>query len=586
MNDIVLAKVNAPRPADAELDRFVKFRLVELTFHYSLDSYKAPALNSPFIAQELLGLIKIVRETGKGKGEIPLVLEELRHRLSSDPVAAVLIGISIQGVLPDNVEDSPDFESRVGAIAARLNPLAYLSALESALDDELKSPKPSKETVDHIISNLVTTKINLGMSSSFIHAVSKRSFNPKSPKTTAEKAAEFLSETALLRSNYKVILRADIRSDGVRHDHYNAFDIQLPDRMPDEFKVKPRPGRAEDMLEENGTKKLVIIDGINATDPHAAVHKSIKKMQHLFDLVAIFDHKSNVSIEANARALNTDDNKCYRVHSLRNRMTFIDEGQTKRTLGDLDSFLSNLKFSDRRELSKFLRAITLHGQAITTSSEEAQLLNLWTAMEIVGRNMRKTSIVEDVAGSLLPVISLGYPTRIVDAWAKRAEVNSKEFVDFCKERSDVSNWKIAFILKTMKEEDHREACRILKNSPALLFRGFTIGKRFGTPKHLLEDLSRHEKFVCWQIHRIYRARNIITHSGASPTYCGALVDNAHDYLDQVLTELGRNLCSDRPFGTISDMLTFAEVQLSTWRSTLKSKEQWDQAGGLFSPPAW
>ena len=250
-------------------------------------------------------------------------------------------------------------------------------------------------------------------------------------------------------------------------------------------------------------------------------------------------------------------------------MTFIDEGQTKRTLGNLDSFLGNLKFSDRRELSKFLRAITLHGQAITTSSEEAQLLNLWTAMEIVGRNMRRPSIVEDVAGSLLPVISLGYPARIVDAWAKRAEVNSKEFADFCREKSDIPNWKIAFILKRMKDEDHREACRILKNSPALLFRGFCIGKRFGTPKHLLEDLSRHEKLVCWQIHRIYRARNIITHSGASPTYCGALVDNAHDYLDQVLTELGRNLCSDRPFRTISDMLTFAEVQLSTWRSALR-----------------
>lgn len=586
MNDIVLAKIDAPISADAELDRFVKFRLVELTFHYSLDSYKAPALNSPFIARELLGLIKIVRNTGKGKGEISFVLDELRHRLSSDPVAKDLIGISAKSILPDNIEEASDFESRVGTIAARLNPLVYLSALESALGQQLRSPKPSKESIDHIISNIVTTKINLGMSSSFIHAVSKRSFNPKNPRTTAEKAVDFLSDTALRWSNYKVLLKVGIRSDSVKLDHYNAFDIQFPDHMPDEFKVAPRPGRVDDILEENSTKKLVVINGIHAADPHAAVHRSIKKIQNLFDLVAIFDHKSNISVEANARTLNIESNKCYRVHSLRNRMTFIDEGQTKRTLGNLDSFLGNLKLSDRRELTKILRAITLHGQAISTPSEEAQLLNIWTAMEIVGRNMKRTSIVEDVAESLLPVISLGYPARIVDAWARRVEVNSKEFVDFCKDKSAISDWRIAFILKRMKDEDHEEACRILKSSPVLLFRGFSIGKRFGTPNHLLEDLGRHEKFVRWQIHRIYRARNIITHSGSSPTYCGALVDNAHDYLDQVLAELGRNLCSERPFRTITDMLTFAELQLSTWRSTLTSKEQWDQDGELFSPPAW
>ena len=586
MNDIVLATAEAPLPADADLDRFVKFRLVELTFHYSLDSYKAPALNSPFVARELLGLIKIVRETGKGKGEIPLVLEELRYGLSLDPVAADLIGISTRDVLPNNIENSPDFESRVGAIAARLNPLAYLRALESALEGKLRSPEPSKRAIDHLISNMVTTKINLGMSSSYIHAVAKRSFNPKSPKSTAEKAAEFLSQTAVRQSNYKVILMVEVRSDSVKLDHYNVFDIQFPDRMPDEFKVEPRPGRVEDILEEDGTRKLAIINGISASDPHAAVHKSIRKLQHLFDLVGIFDHKSHVSIEANARALNVDDKRCYRVHSLRNRMTFIDDGQAKRTLGDLDAFLANLKFSDRRELSKFFRAITLHGQAIKTSSEEAQLLNLWTAMEIVGRNMRRTSIVEDVAGSLLPIILLGYPARVLDAWAKRVEVNSKNFADFCKERSSIPDWRIAFILKKMNDKDHKEACGILKNSPDLLFRGFTIGKRFRSPRYLLDDLSRHEKLVNWQIHRIYRARNIITHSGASPTYCGALVDNAHDYLDQVLTELGRNLCSDRPFLTIADMLTFAEVQLSTWRSTLKSNEQWDEACELFHPPAW
>ena len=46
-------------------------------------------------------------------------------------------------------------------------------------------------------------------------------------------------------------------------------------------------------------------------------------------------------------------------------------------------------------------------------------------------------------------------------------------------------------------------------------------------------MEAHQKKVEWQIRRIYRTRNLIVHSGRSPIFLHALIENAHDYLDQI-----------------------------------------------------
>jgi hypothetical protein len=493
-----------------------------------------------------------------------------------------MIGVPLQKLLPDKIEDSADFESRVSVITARLHPRIYLEELKSSLISEIESANPSKEHIDSILTNIITTKINMGFSSTYIHQVVKNKINIGDGKSTPEKLSDLFNELNLKNKKYNVLLKVDIQSNSVKEDHYDAFGIQFSNEIPQEFLISPKR-KNDEIFADCSYRKLVTISDINALDPHTAVNSAIGRLRSLFDLVAIFDHKSKISVEPSARSLNTETQKCLRVSSLRNRMTFIDEKQTSRKLGDLNAFLSDMRFASKKELLKVVRAITLHGQAIATPNEEAQLLNIWTAMEVVGRNMRHSSIVDDVSESVLPVLILGYPSRIVDNWGKRVEIHSSEFVDFCKNNSKDSDWKLNFLLKRMGEKEHGEACKILSANPALLFRSYTIGRRFSTPKDLLEDLSRHESFVRWQIHRVYRARNIITHSGASPSYCGALIDCAHDYLDQIISDIGRNLCSDRPFKSLADMLLFAEINLSNWRTALKSMGNWDDDIAGFMP---
>lgn len=68
-------------------------------------------------------------------------------------------------------------------------------------------------------------------------------------------------------------------------------------------------------------------------------------------------------------------------------------------------------------------------------------------------------------------------------------------------------------------------------------------EKLATPQAALEIIKDYEERVTWQIRRIYRARNIIVHSGKTPPYTKHLIEHAHEYLDIILdnlVELGSN----------------------------------------------
>lgn len=76
--------------------------------------------------------------------------------------------------------------------------------------------------------------------------------------------------------------------------------------------------------------------------------------------------------------------------------------------------------------------------------------------------------------------------------------------------------------------------------------------------------------VEWQIHRIYRTRNSIVHSGDSPEYTKYLVENAHDFFDQTLL-FCLELSAWKPgFDTFLSCFDYAGEQYRTYLNTLKA----------------
>jgi hypothetical protein len=118
---------------------------------------------------------------------------------------------------------------------------------------------------------------------------------------------------------------------------------------------------------------------------------------------------------------------------------------------------------------------------------------------------------------------------------------------------------------------HKEALfSKLKDFELLRFRIFQLNKAFAKPSDALKSLGKHQEKLTWQIHRIYRFRNSIIHSGDSPTATAELVAGAHDYFDQVFG-LCLDLCSGSSgFHTFQESFDFVNWREDQYRRELEN----------------
>ena len=71
--------------------------------------------------------------------------------------------------------------------------------------------------------------------------------------------------------------------------------------------------------------------------------------------------------------------------------------------------------------------------------------------------------------------------------------------------------------------------QMTKGNPLARHRLFKLEKDFASPKGIIAALAGHDDRVRWQLHRIYRARNNLVHSGRQPSYLDSLVVNLDDF---------------------------------------------------------
>lgn len=89
---------------------------------------------------------------------------------------------------------------------------------------------------------------------------------------------------------------------------------------------------------------------------------------------------------------------------------------------------------------------------------------------------------------------------------------------------------------------------------------------------IISGLETHSKRVSQQIRRIYRARNLIVHTGVIPTYKKILIENLHDYLDVILETLIELNVSHGKISTIEQGFKFMELRNSTFTRRLSEKD--------------
>ncbi|GAB2208201.1 hypothetical protein ROS1_50180 [Roseibium sp. ROS1] len=564
-------------------------RIEELTFTYTIDSYRAPTMNPPSLVAECLDELSILKSLNKSTASIEHMLDELESRLRNNVIVREMLQLRLNYHLRYDRSSLEDIEKKLRLLEKEISQREYIFkcfelSQKFCLQNELKN-------IEFVAKEVVTSLRNFGVSMEHINHSVVSKFFKGNKVDSCEILNDFFVEIFPHHHNFTVCFIIDTPAVVMSKEVFGIYDLKLLKKKPQIFKSN---GSGNNIRNLKGTENYLLAEKVFAPDKYSAIQEAKGYIQKVHDLFAIFHHKDTYRIDDIAHTIQACcDNEIGKVKVNVNAMQNTIDNKPEDAAKKLEKFIRVLQLARGEEADKFFRVIGFHGLGGQTSSTETQIVNVWTALETMLPSRPNKTIVDSVVSGSLPVIGLNYINRLFRTlsfdffrWDRRALSNCLQNISA---PDDANLVEKVFCLVILKENEPSLAKLFsdLKNFELLRNRAYNLHEIFKTPNSCLNFIEQHQKRVAWQIHRIYRARNEIVHSGANPPNAVNLLSNAHDYFDQVFEIIG-SLCSgESGYDNYVDAFNFAEVLYEQYISDIKALDIFEvrTAGRvIWTPP--
>ncbi|MCA2376988.1 hypothetical protein ATU3C_09560 [Agrobacterium genomosp. 3 str. RTP8] len=190
---------------------------------------------------------------------------------------------------------------------------------------------------------------------------------------------------------------------------------------------------------------------------------------------------------------------------------------------------------DAPSTERLLSSINTAALATNSTNPENQLISLWSAFEVLLSDPRDVPRIVHYNELIAPCIAYRHARRQMAAvYNGLLVIYRRRFLDLIwraepSRTPDAANAFAKLIMLPEHEGLRTELCALIANNPLALHRTWKLHSDYGTPKKVHDALTDHLNRVTWQIHRIYRARNQLVHSGRTPTYLESVIINAAEY---------------------------------------------------------
>jgi hypothetical protein len=177
---------------------------------------------------------------------------------------------------------------------------------------------------------------------------------------------------------------------------------------------------------------------------------------------------------------------------------------------------------------------------------------------------------------LLPCICLRYIRRqVVSVFNEMLIVYRRRSALIVKGEPNVSgsdqHTKFAAILFLPSNAPLRnELIGLCSENPLALHRLWKLQKDFSSPQSLKVALEEHERRVGWQLHRIYRARNSLVHSGTKPTYLDSLVLNLDEYYRACLGTLVNRASREEHESDVDQLIAEIGIEYKIYMTSMEN----------------
>lgn len=553
----------------------------EMTFNYTYDSYKAPALNIISLLDEAEETVLDI-EKGMIKEEgVRSVLEELTHSFKSDKV----ISDVLQGMGLSHLAENPWMNfthTEILNCIALLKQLnvgdVYFTKLKERLSSLIKVGKEKKE-IENLTRIFVTHLKYMGYSEEYIYAVNQNFFFSSMTNIIDENAIDlYLTRYDDSTKSYKVVNIGNPLFKSLKNAFGKDHDV-----VDDKLQIPFSDPAVNRFIRRRKNSQMFIITDVKAKDPYTARQLSLQRIHRHSRTFRFYHHKDELSIqneclviEKNSHSVIPIKKPIDNIRRCEDMKPFAASVMTSKTYNRLSYSLESIR---RIDSSK-----QLHENALIADNLENQFVNLFTALEVLipkdinSKNARIAQIFE----TIVPYLCVNYYRNLVGSIDSSLKLWNNGFYKrilstVIEGTNDVEKLAALMVLPKYDSNDvnnKKELNRLYDQLIAdkyylMLHRMFDMHNILSKPEKILSFLERHEERIRWHVDRIYRTRNMIVHGGKSPHYIATMVENLHSYCDSLVNQLIEDNLQ-KYYKTIEMSYTATSIRYKSYKNMLQS----------------
>lgn len=558
---------------------FAAQRLAELTNRFSLDSYKAPTVHIPALIKEAINQLKAIGdgEQGVSSNSAKPIIDELLKRIQGNIIVKKMMPkdrmLSLQGI-----QEHQDKERRLKVISRELSPGSYATSTMNLLIEHIA--KDGKSEIEFLCKELISTLINMKMSKEHLYSsINKFFFTADGGVAGPDCLRRLFKEVFPHEHEFALCFQSVDELNVLQKEHFSRFSMEITSEVPEVFQI----GLAGTAFDRCSDGQRFIVVKTRAVDRYSAIRRAQKSADLLQNLFRMYNHQQKLSLGETVLVQQCCVDGVAHIPCRKTSIQSVFDDRPKKAAKRLEKVLSENTFVHGPDKNKFFSIIEFHGMSLDSVSPENQLLNLWISLETICPSRGGISKIESVIKAVLPVIGLNYLRRLFDQatydlmrWNRgvaRSTLSSLE-------TENSATWQLKLLRLCALPENKNKLSQLFKDlgeNELLRYRIFSLHRAVSDPKKLHEFISDHQQRVEWQIKRIYRARNAIVHSGSTPSFIEAIVDNAHDYFDQLLQFAVDASCGISGFNTFSACFDFFEWEYGSYMEHIASSDKCSDA---------
>jgi len=324
---------------------------------------------------------------------------------------------------------------------------------------------------------------------------------------------------------------------------------------------------------EHGHEAVVKFEDIRALDPQSARVEAERRLRLLDDLLRFSVHRRR--FVALNQALVQKDNTTVYINSNRPKPpVLLVPHDTETGQEGLKGIASALRRTRGSSTDRFVRAIELHGTALSALEDESQLLNMWIALETLFVSGRNGSKIKEIIDSVIPYVTASWNQYVFGELWERIEQQHSAAWNAAMQSSSELTEKIGYLQFVMAvsirrfEPQMTDFLSRLDDDPLLRYKVFECIEWAQQAKSIRERVELIQAKVVSDINRIYRTRNRIVHIGGSGTNMSDIVQISHYYLDLVLALLSFLLGSEHGCMSIEQANMETKIKMENYLSSL------------------